>query len=165
MRIFIINIAIFCTYAAGRARSLAGFQEDHAYVDSHNVLPTTRRFHRSSPLMETLSVSAHATEKRQKKKPRSGVISVRGRLAVASRVLAALIGGYLLTALTSICLAQFLPLVRAEAVVLAMTRSFLVYLPAVLWCFACGTAWRAWFGLLLPSAVLAALYAGARWLL
>jgi len=114
--------------------------------------------------MEAASVSVRAPEKRQRK-PRSGAISMRARLAVASRVFAALIGGYLLTALTSICLAQFLPLARAEAVVLAMTLSFLVYLPAVLWCFACGTAWRAWLGLLLPSAVLAAIYAGARWLL
>jgi len=113
--------------------------------------------------MEATSASARATEKRQKRS-RAGAISIRGRLAVASRILAALVGGYLLTALTSICLAQFLPLARAEAVVLAMTLSFLVYLPAVLWCFACGTAWRAWFGLLLPSAVLAALYASVRWL-
>ncbi|WP_110946921.1 DUF3649 domain-containing protein [Pseudomonas bohemica] len=119
--------------------------------------------------METLSVSASAPEKRQKAVKRtgarSGEVSVRWRLAVASRVTAALIGGYLLTALSSVCLAQFLPLARAEAVVLAMTLSFLVYLPAVLWCFVCRTAWRAWFGLLLPSAVLGAIYASARWLL
>lgn len=62
---------------------------------------------------------------------------------MASRVVAALVGGYLVTALSSVCLAQFLPLARAEAVVLAMTLSFLVYLIAVLWCFACRSAWRA----------------------
>jgi hypothetical protein len=110
----------------------------------------------------SMSVSAAG---QARKKSRAGAASLRWRLAVASRVVAASVGGYLLTALASICLAQFLPLARAEAVVLAMTVSFLVYLPAVLWCFACRSAWRAWLGLLIPSAVLAALYAVYRWLL
>ncbi|MDH0746208.1 DUF3649 domain-containing protein [Pseudomonas sp. GD03842] len=95
---------------------------------------------------------------------RAGV-SVGIRLAVASRVVAALIGGYLLAALASVCMAQFLPLPRAEAAVLSMTLSFLVYLPAVLWCFACRTAWRAWYGLIMLSAILGTVYASARWLL
>lgn len=114
--------------------------------------------------MEALSMTASVSGKRSKKN-RSAEVSLKGRLAVASRVVAALIGGYLVTALSSICLAQFLPLARAEAVVLAMTLSFLVYLIAVLWCFACRSAWGAWFGLLLPSAALGAMYASARWLL
>ncbi|TDV69827.1 DUF3649 domain-containing protein [Pseudomonas sp. LP_7_YM] len=119
--------------------------------------------------MEALSVDPAVPEKSPKFVKRGGgrstVVSIRWRLAVASRVAAAVFGGYLLTALSSICLAQFLPLARAEAVVLGMTLSFLVYLPAVLWCFACRTAWRAWLGLLLPCAVLGAIYASARWLL
>lgn len=115
--------------------------------------------------MEAASVSHTASEKRPKPGKCGAVVSPRWRLAVASRVAAAVIGGYLLASLSSICLAQFLPLPRAEAVVLSMTLSFLVYLPAVLWCFACRTAWRAWWGLLLPSAVLGAVYATARWLL
>ena len=114
--------------------------------------------------MSAAQAGAPTAGGRARKRSRAGV-SVRWRMSVASRVVAALIGGYLLTALASICLARFLPLVRAEAVVLAMTVSFLVYLPAVLWCFACRSAWRAWFGLLLPSAALAALYAVSRWLL
>lgn len=115
--------------------------------------------------MEAASVSTPAPEKRPKPGKRGAAVSPRWRLAVASRVAAAVIGGYLLASLSSICLAQFLPLPRAEAVVLSMTLSFLVYLPAVLWCFACRTAWRAWWGLLLPSAVLGAVYASSRWLL
>jgi len=122
--------------------------------------------------MEAAMAGAPASEKRQephKKSPaRKGEVSIRWRLAVASRVLAAVIGGYLLAALASVCLAYFLPLLfqssRAEAAVLSMTLSFLVYLPAVLWCFACRTPWRAWLGLLVPSAVLGAVYACARWL-
>jgi hypothetical protein len=113
-------------------------------------------------MTEVISVTTSLPEKRRKK---TGLveISLKGRLAVASRVVAAVIGGYVLATLSSICLAQFLPLARAEAVVLAMTLSFLVYLIAVLWCFACRSAWRAWLGLLLPSSVLGAVYACARW--
>lgn len=44
---------------------------------------------------------------------------------------------------------------RAEAVVTGMTVSFLVYLVAALWCFACRSAWSAWVGLLVPSVILA----------
>lgn len=110
-------------------------------------------------------MSVSVSEKRTVSAKKSSGISPRAPLAVASRVAAAVIGGYLLAALASVCLAQFLPLPRAEATVLSMTLSFLVYLPAVLWCFACRTAWRAWYGLLIPCAVLGAAYASARWLL
>ncbi|GEM_PF-262649 len=142
--------------------------DDPVDVESLNQQPGRLHLHQAARLMEALSVSAPMPEKRRgqvkRNARRSGAVPVRQRLAVASRVAAALIGGYALSALSSMCLAQFLPLARAEAVVLAMTLSFLVYLPAVLWCFACRTAWRAWFGLLLPSAVLGAVYASARWL-
>ncbi|NWE37235.1 DUF3649 domain-containing protein, partial [Pseudomonas gingeri] len=42
--------------------------------------------------------------------------------------------------------------------------SFVFYLLAVIWCFACRTAWRAWFGVLLPSAVLATFAGLAYWM-
>lgn len=77
------------------------------------------------------------------------------RLAVTSRVLAALLGGYVLAALASICLGLWLPMPRADAVISAMMTSFLVYLVAVLWCFACRSAWQAWFGLAVPGVALA----------
>ena len=84
------------------------------------------------------------------------------RLAVTSRVLAAVFGGYLVAALASVALTMWLPLSRAEAVVTGMTISFLVYLVAVLWCFACRTAWSAWVGLLVPSVILATVSGAAR---
>ncbi|SMQ26524.1 Protein of unknown function [Pseudomonas helmanticensis] len=84
------------------------------------------------------------------------------RLAVTSRVLAAVFGGYLVAALASVTLTMWLPLSRAEAVVTGMTISFLVYLVAVLWCFACRTAWSAWVGLLVPSVILATVSGAAR---
>ncbi|KAA5844463.1 DUF3649 domain-containing protein [Pseudomonas chlororaphis] len=86
------------------------------------------------------------------------------RLAVISRVLAAVFGGYLLAALSSICLTLLLPVSRADAVFGGMMASFLFYLVAVLWCFACRTAWQAWFGLMLPALVLAAISALAYWM-
>jgi hypothetical protein len=77
------------------------------------------------------------------------------RLAVTSRALAAVVGGYLLASLASVCMALWLPTSRADAVVSGMMSSFVFYLLAVIWCFACRTAWRAWLGVLLPSAILA----------
>ncbi|MFS2197019.1 DUF3649 domain-containing protein [Pseudomonas sp. Pseusp3] len=88
-------------------------------------------------------------------KPRT--LPVSYRLAVASRVLAAVFGGYLVAALVSVSLSLWLPGARAEAVVIGMMTSFLVYLLAVIWCFACASAWRAWFGLMVPGLMLAAL--------
>lgn len=87
-------------------------------------------------------------------KPRT--LPVSYRLAVASRVLAAVFGGYLVASLASVSLSLWLPVTRAEAVVIGMMTSFLVYLLAVIWCFACGSAWRAWFGVIVPGLMLAA---------
>jgi hypothetical protein len=95
---------------------------------------------------------------------KSAQVSLAYRLAVTSRTLAALFGGYLLAALTSVCLTQWLPMPRADAVVTGMLLSFLAYLGAVIWCFACRTAWRAWAGILLPAAILAAVFGIGRWL-
>ena len=97
-------------------------------------------------------------------KAKSPTLPVSYRLAVTSRVLAAVFGGYGVTALASVCLTLWVPMARAEAVVTGMTSSFVVYLLAVIWCFACRTAWRAWFGLLLASLLLAALAGMAYWM-
>jgi hypothetical protein len=53
---------------------------------------------------------------------------------------------------------------RTEAVVTGMMSSFVVYLLAVIWCFACRTAWRAWFGLSVTGLVLAAAAGLAYWM-
>jgi len=102
--------------------------------------------------------------KKPARKANSAQVSLAYRLAVTSRTLAALFGGYLLAALTSVSLTQWLPMPRADAVVTGMLLSFLAYLGAVIWCFACRTAWRAWAGILLPAGILAALFCIGRWL-
>jgi len=83
------------------------------------------------------------------------------RWAVASRTLAAILGGYALAHAVSILLAALLPLARGEAALLAIQLSFAVYAGAVLWAFAARSAWMAWQGLLVPT-VLCGL---AAWLL
>jgi hypothetical protein len=92
-----------------------------------------------------------------------GAVPASYRFAVASRVIAAVFAGYLLAALSSVFVGLALPMPRGQAVVSGMMLSFLVYLVAVLWCFACRSAWRAWCGLLLPALVLAAIDGGLYW--
>jgi hypothetical protein len=114
-------------------------------------------------MMDGSSVSGPIADKRSGK-VKTGGVTLAYRLAVASRALAAIFAGYLLASLASICLAHWLPVARAEAVVISMMLSFLVYLGAVLWCFSCRSASRAWAGMLLPCAVLGAMYCCDRWL-
>ena len=78
------------------------------------------------------------------------------RWAVASRALAAIGGGYVLSAVCSTAMALWLPLARAEAVLTGTMASFLVYTGAVMWVFAARTAWHAWAGVAVPSALLGA---------
>ncbi|MEO8491532.1 DUF3649 domain-containing protein [Pseudomonas sp.] len=86
------------------------------------------------------------------------------RLAVTSRVLAAVVGGYLMASLAAVCLALWMPTSRADAVITGMMSSFVFYLLAVIWCFACRTAWRAWCGVMLPSALFAVLAGVGYWM-
>ncbi|RLU08217.1 hypothetical protein CS078_14320 [Pseudomonas prosekii] len=97
-------------------------------------------------------------------KGKISALPVSYRLAVTSRVLAAVVGGYVVAALASVSLSLWLPMARAEAVVTGMMTSFLAYLVAVLWCFACRSAWQAWLGMLVPSLVLGAISALAYWM-
>jgi hypothetical protein len=113
--------------------------------------------------MDGVAMDAPQTNKRVRT-AKGSQVSLAYRLAVTSRILAALFGGYLIAALTSVCITQWVPMPRADAVVTGMMSSFLAYLLVVIWCFACRTAWRAWAGILLPAAILAALFGLGRWL-
>ncbi len=85
------------------------------------------------------------------------------RWSVASRVLAACLGGYVVAALLSSALALVLPHVssasRADGVLVATMLSFAVYTMVALWVFCARSAVRAWAGLLGAATVL-----GAGWL-
>lgn len=70
-----------------------------------------------------------------------------------SRIIAALLGGYVLAGLSSVAMLA-LPMAKPQAVIAGMLISFLVYAGAVIWVFAVRNAWRAWLGLLLAGAPL-----------
>lgn len=78
----------------------------------------------------------------------------RYRWAVTSRTIAAIFGGYVLSATSVAALSLALPLVgvaRVEAVLWATMLAFLLHAVAALWCFGCASAWRAWAGVGLPT--------------
>ena len=78
-----------------------------------------------------------------------------------SRIVAAIVGGYVLGALT--CTAALaLPLGTSEAAFVGMLSSFLVYAAAAIWVYAVRSALRAWVGLLV-AAVPLLLASGTIW--
>lgn len=92
--------------------------------------------------------------------PRAAPSLVRYRCAVASRALAAIGGGYALSAAcaagTGLLFARW-GMVRSEAVMAATLLAFLVHGIAALWAFGCASAQRAWLGIGIPAAALGAL--------
>lgn len=82
------------------------------------------------------------------------------RWSVASRVVAAAVGGYALTSAATVLMALVWPAPRAQAVLWATMLSFTVYTVAVIWAFTARSATRAWCGMLLGTAVCAS----AAWL-
>lgn len=77
------------------------------------------------------------------------------RAPLASRIVAAVLGGYALAALASVA-ALTLPLWRSERVLIGLLPSFAVYTLAVIWVFAVRSAARAWGGLLVAAVPLGA---------
>ncbi len=75
------------------------------------------------------------------------------RRDVASRALAAIVGGYAFATVLSIFLARALPLPPAEAVMTAMLLSYCLYVGAAIWVFAVRSARRAWLGLVVPTLI------------
>lgn len=79
------------------------------------------------------------------------------RWGVASRVLAAAVGGYALVSALAVLLALPLswwwPMARGQAVLVTTYIGFLLYVPVVLWVFHTRRAVRAWSWLLLWTAL------------
>ena len=86
----------------------------------------------------------------------------RYRLAVFPRGAAATLGGYARASAAAACLAIWLPMRRPDAVVTAQMLSFVFYACGVIWVFATRNAWRAWAGVLLPAALMGALFLAGR---
>jgi uncharacterized BrkB/YihY/UPF0761 family membrane protein len=83
------------------------------------------------------------------------------RLAVASRVIAAIVGSFALASAISIALAyvlmRFADMSRAHATATSTVASFLVWCALVMWCFHTASTRRVWLNMLVPTTVLAAL--------
>lgn len=85
---------------------------------------------------------------------------LRYRAAVASRAVAAIGGGYLLSAASAAVGARvlvWLGVARADAALGTTMLAFIVYAVAAMWAFGCASAWRAWAVICLPGAGLALL--------
>ena len=80
---------------------------------------------------------------------------LRYRSGVASRAIAAILGGYALTTAAIAFLALTLPMARVDAVQTATLLSFFIYACAIVWVFAARDAWHAWLGILIPFVSLA----------
>ncbi|UTF60645.1 DUF3649 domain-containing protein [Gilvimarinus sp. DA14] len=69
---------------------------------------------------------------------------------LASHIIAALFGGYLLALSASVLLAAVLPASRSDATLVAHLISFAVYVAAIVWAFAAPHHLRAWLNMLIP---------------
>ena len=83
-------------------------------------------------------------------------------LHIGNRCLAATFGGYLLSAIATILLAQILPLSQVDRVLTAMMLSFTVYTCAVIWVFSFKSTWRYWLDLFALSGLLYLAYLAAK---
>ncbi|MDS9991192.1 DUF3649 domain-containing protein [Xanthomonas sp. A2111] len=82
-------------------------------------------------------------------------------LAVLSRTMAAIVGGYALAAATAALLPLLWPSLRAQAVLSGMMLGILVCACTALWAFAARSAGRAWLGI---AALLAPMALAIAWL-
>lgn len=101
--------------------------------------------------------AAEQTRRSVRHRRATGSTGWRSRLRVLARVLAAVLGGYALAALSAVAVALLYRAPREEAVLAASLPAFLVYAGAVLWAFAARSAVRAWLGIGVPAVLLGAL--------
>lgn len=83
--------------------------------------------------------------------------TTRYRWQVASRVVAAVLGGYALTSAACVLLALVWPLPRAEAVLASTMSSFALYTGVLVWVFAAKSLRTVWLALMLAAAACAGL--------
>ena len=83
----------------------------------------------------------------------------RYRREIAVRVLAAVLGGYVLANVVAVIIPFLVPLSTSSAVMTSLLLSFAIYTAAVLWVFSVKSVHRAWLGLAVPSVLLGALAA------
>ncbi|PCJ31311.1 MAG: hypothetical protein COA90_06585 [Gammaproteobacteria bacterium] len=77
-------------------------------------------------------------------------------LALASRVIAAILGGYILSNLIAIIMSYLIPGPLSNGVITGMLASFAIYTLLILWVFTARTTLHVWIGITLPSLLCAA---------
>ncbi|QFU06815.1 hypothetical protein FIU82_17620 (plasmid) [Pseudoalteromonas sp. THAF3] len=87
------------------------------------------------------------------------IASSHYRALVVYRFIAAIVGGYLLTALSTAVLGVALPLQPSDAVLLAVSLSILIYACIFIYTFSVRSVAKVWITILLTSAALTALLA------
>jgi hypothetical protein len=94
---------------------------------------------------------------------RARAVPLGYRLAVASRLIAALGGGYAVAALLAIAGAWALPMAREEAATTATIAAIVAMPVAAMGCFWAKSATRAWIGILAFAALFAGIALAAGW--
>lgn len=89
--------------------------------------------------------------------------TLRYRLGVASRAVAASLGGYATAALAAILLGTVLPMTPMGAAVTATLVGILMIPVAAMACFYAGSAARAWIGIAAACALFGGLALAAGW--
>ena len=79
------------------------------------------------------------------------------RWSVASRCVAAALGGYALVSLLHVAFMAVLPIAFYKSLLFASQTGYLYWTGAIIWCFAARSATRAWLGLALVALPLALL--------
>ena len=79
------------------------------------------------------------------------------RIAVVSRFLAAIVGGYFFTAVFCSLLSIILPLKKSDAVLLSISLTILIYSCVFIWVFAVKSLTKVWITILLTTAATALL--------
>lgn len=92
-----------------------------------------------------------------------GSAGLRYRLGVAVRTVAAILGGYAVSALWATALALNLPTAKAEASLTGIMVAFVIHPCAAMWVFAARSAGRACLGLLVLAVVPGTLLAWHFW--
>ena len=82
------------------------------------------------------------------------VVNAAYRWSVASRCIAASVGGYLLVSLSHLAFTVVLPVEDYKALLFASQTGYLTWTGVIVWSFAARTAWRAWLGVLVVAAPL-----------
>ena len=79
------------------------------------------------------------------------VVDAGYRWSIASRFVAAALGGYALVSLLHVAFMALLPLEYHRALLISSQTGYLYWTGIVIWCFATRTAKRAWLGILIVA--------------